>query len=165
MGQQPNIELELDDLPRPEHEPGAPGGWRPSRPGEITTPADMPMGGVFGNPGPDTGWVAKLVKQAEFERETNDIEAVVATIASARASVFGRGPVPDDVEAALIVLGLRENGIDPVTLADLERRRGIWLSKTHHEVVPGRSVLDEIDRSFLHQSVDDMRAGIGSQLG
>ena len=55
MGQQPNIELDIDDLPRDTHEPGAPSGWKPTRPGEILSPAAMPVGGVFGNPSPDGG--------------------------------------------------------------------------------------------------------------
>ncbi|MDF1597823.1 MAG: hypothetical protein P1T08_17220 [Acidimicrobiia bacterium] len=164
MGQQPNIELEVDDLPRPTTEPGAPGVWKPLRPGEINSPADMHVGGVFGNPSPDAGWVIKLVRQAEYERDSGAIDSVVATVASARASVFGRGPVPDDVEAALIVLGLRVDGLPEVTRADLNRRRTMWLRKSAHETVPGRSVLDDIDRDFLHQTLDEIRAGIAEQL-
>jgi hypothetical protein len=164
MGQQPNIELEADDLPRSGPEPGAPDGWKPRRPGEITSPGDMPVGGVFGNPSPDTGWVRKLVRQAEFERDASALEDVVATIASARASVFGRGPVPDDVEAALVILGLRPDGVAPAVQSELNSRRSMWLSKVAHETVRGRAALDEIDRAFLHQSIDEIRAGIAEQL-
>ncbi|MDH5373042.1 MAG: hypothetical protein OEX97_08885 [Acidimicrobiia bacterium] len=164
MGQQPNIELEIDDAPRATHEPGAPTGWKPTRPGEISSPADMPVGGVFGNPSPDTGWVIKLIKQATFDRESGLVEDVVATIASTRASVFGRGPVPDDVEAALIVLGLRADGLSPAAQEDLNRRRAGWIGRAAHEPVRGRSALEEIGREFLHQTVDEIRAGITDHL-
>ena len=163
MGQQPNIELDADRSPRPSPEPGAARGWRPNRPGEITSPDDMPTGGVFGNPSPDAGWVVKLVEQADFDRSSNALNSVVATIASVRASVFGRGPVPDDVEAALIVLGLRTEGMPAETQELLARRRSTWLGKVPHEVVPGRSVLDDIDREFLHRSLDEIRRGIVEQ--
>ncbi len=163
MGQQPNIEFDADRIPRSTPEPGAARGWKPNRPGEINSPNDMPTGGVFGNPSPDTGWVVKLVAQAEFDRSSTALESVVATIASVRASVFGRGPVPDDVEAALIVLGLRTDGMPAETQERLAQQRSIWLSKVPHEVVRGRSVLDDIDRKFLHRPLDEIRRGIVEQ--
>ncbi len=164
MGQQPNIELDLDDLPRPSPEPGAPSAWKPTRPGEITSPAEMPVGGVFGNPSPDTGWVKKLVARAEFDRSASTTEDVVATIASARASVFGRGPVPADVEAALIVLGLRDEGLDQTTRDRLIELREGWFRTASHENVRGRAALDVIGREFLHQSLDGIRAGLADKL-
>lgn len=164
MGQQPNIELDLDDLPRPSHEPGAPVGWKPTRPGEITSPAQMPVGGVFGNPSPDTGWVKKLVAGVEFDRTAANAAEVVATIASVRASTFGRGPVPADVEAALIVLGLRDEGLDQATRDKLAELREEWFRAASHETVRGRSVLDVFEREFLHQSLDEIRAGVAEQL-
>ena len=164
MGQQPNIELDVDRLPRSAPEPGAPSGWKPYRPGEINSPSDMATGGVFGNPSPDSGWVVKLVRQAEFDRSSRVVDNVVATIASARASVFGRGPVPDDVEAALIILGLRDGGLDPETRRRLDEKRSGWMSKVPHEIVSGRAVLDDFDRDFLHQSLDSIRAGLAAQL-
>lgn len=164
MGQQPNIEIDVDHHPRARHEPGAPGGWKPGRPGEISSPQDMPVGGVFGNPSPDTGWVLKLVKNADFERSSDALESVVATIASVRASVFGRGPIPEDVEAALLVLGLRTDGLEAETVERLDAHRSRWLSEVPHEVVKGRAALDDIDRGFLHQSLDEIRAGLSSLL-
>ena len=164
MGQQPNIELNVDRLPRSAPEPGAPSACKSNRPGEINSPSDMATGGVFGNPSPDSGWVVKLVRQSEFDRSTRVVDDVVATIASARASVFGRGPVPDDVEAALIILGLRDGGLDPGARHRLDEKRSVWMSKVPHEIVGGRAVLDDFDRDFLHQSLDDIRAGLAAQL-
>jgi hypothetical protein len=164
MGQQPNIEIDADLRPRSRPEPGVSGGWKPGRPGEIGSPQDMPVGGVFGNPSPDTGWVLKLIKNAEFDRSSDAIESVVAMIASVRASVFGRGPVPEDVEAALLVLGLRTDGLEAEMIGRLDEQRARWLSKVPHEAVRGRSVLDDIDRAFLHQSLHDIRTGLLTRL-
>ena len=164
MGQQPNIEIDVDHFPRARHEPGASGGWKPVRPGEIGSPQDMPIGGLFGNPSPDTGWVLKLMKNAEFERSSDALESVVAMISSVRASVFGRGPVPEDVEAALIVLGLRTDGLEADTIQRLDEQRARWISKVPHEAVRGRSVIEDIDRAFLHQSLDEIRTGILTRL-
>lgn len=164
MGQQPNIELEVDAHPRSAHEPGAPSGWKPTRPGEILSPSAMPVGGVFGNPSPDGGWVLKLVREADFERAGHSLDDVVATIASARASVFGRGPVPDDVEAALLVLGLREDGLASGVLEKIRELRTRWLATAAHEPVRGRAALEAVGRSFLHQSVDEIRAGLPDLL-
>ena len=160
MGQQPNIELDIDDLPRGAHEPGAPSGWKPTRPGEILSPAAMPVGGVFGNPSPDGGWIVKLVRAADYQRDGRALDDVVATVATARATVFGRGPVPDDVEAALVVLGLSEDGIPPATLERIGDLRTGWLAATAHETVRGRAALDDIGRELQFQSVDEIRAGL-----
>lgn len=160
MGQQPNIEIDVDHYPRARPEPGASAGWKPGRPGEITSPQDMPTGGVFGNPSPDTGWVLKLIKNAEFDRSSDALESLVAMIASVRASVFGRGPVPEDVEAALIVLGLRTDGLDAATIGRLDEQRARWLSKVPHEAVRGRSAIEDLDRAFLRRSLDEIRTGM-----
>ena len=106
----------------------------------------------------------KLVREAEYKRAGRALDDVVVAVASARASVFGRGPVPDDVEAALVVLGLREDGLPPELLERVRERRTSWLAKTAHEPVRGRAALDAIGREFLHQSVDDIRAGLPELL-
>ena len=66
MGQQPNIELEMADLPRPTEHPGAPRRWSPTRVGELGRPADVPHGGRFGNPGPDAGYALILLKDRDI---------------------------------------------------------------------------------------------------
>jgi hypothetical protein len=160
MGQQPNIELDVSDAPRPSVQPEAPERWKPARPGEITSPADMMMGGAFGNPGPDTGWVLKLLRRIEFERESKEIEPVLASVASARASVLGRAPTPEDVEAALLIAGLRPEGLDAGTLEELAERRRHAVRHAAHDVVKGRSLLEGIDRDVLRGSLDDIRSAL-----
>ena len=62
MGQQPNMPLTMADLPRPEPHPGPARGWRAGRPGDPSSPADVPWGGAFGTPGPDTGYALRLLR-------------------------------------------------------------------------------------------------------
>jgi hypothetical protein len=97
MGQQPNIELDPADLPRPVPEPAPPGRNRPARPGVITAPGDVPRGAAFGTPGPDTGWAKRILRDADLPERSVLLEAVLATLMAARASHFGRAPVPHDL--------------------------------------------------------------------
>ncbi len=109
MGQQPNIRIGIEDLPRPTAKPGPARRWSPDRPGEITSPAAAPWGGAFGTPGPDAGFALKLVADRELpllDGETRgDVEAAVATLMVARASHFGRAPVGTDAAVAEALLG------------------------------------------------------------
>ena len=129
MGQQPNIELEISDLPRPVLAPAAPRRWRPHRPGELHSPDDVPWGGAYGMVGPDTGYALSLVAQREFELADGEVRSnglvAVAAVAGARASHFGRAPMPEDVDIALLILGFAPDGL-PANLVDTmsaERRR------------------------------------------
>ena len=157
MGQQPNIELSASDLPRTVLEPGAARRADSGRPGEITTPADAVAGGAFGRPGPDTGWVLRLIRAADFDRSDRGIEAVVASVAAARAAANGRGPAPDDIEVALILLGLRPDGIPPEIVAQLGAARSNWLSKAAHERVKGQSFLSHLSPGLLSADPERVR--------
>lgn len=159
MGQEPNIEVDLSDLPRQEPEPAAPARWKPSRPGEIGAPGEVQWGGAFGRPGPDTGWAMKLVRLAAFERgaHADEVEKIVATVAGARAGRFGRAPVPDDVEVALTLLGLRPDGL-PATVAELERHRRRWIAVAAHEKVKGKAFLASIPEELLAATPQELRA-------
>ncbi len=112
MGQQPNIELEIEELPRPIPEPGPARAWRPGRPGEIQRPEDVPHGGLFGTPGPDAGFAFTLLERVELplaEHEHRaDTEAALGAIMIARSSHEGRAPATGDLEAARALTGLDE---------------------------------------------------------
>ena len=112
MGQQQNIPITLADLPGATAKPAAPRPWRPDRPGDITSPQQMPWGGAFGTPGPDTGYALRLIRRRGLELEPGirrDVEAAILAIASARASALGRAPVPDDIDVAMDLLGLDDS--------------------------------------------------------
>jgi len=142
MAQQPNIELDRADLPRPELTPKA-AAWKQRRPGEITTPGQAKWGGSFGRPGPDTGWVLRLVNSAEFDRgdRPDVLGRIVATTAAARAALAGRGPTSEDVEVALLLLGLRPDHLPGEAVDTLAKARRAAIDHAAHERDKGRSFL------------------------
>ena len=126
MGQQPNIQLHLEDLPRREAHPGPARRWSARRPGELTGPGEVPRGGAFGTPGPDTGYALRLLADrplalAPGERRA-DVERLVAALVAARASRLGRAPIAGDIEVAEMILGLGSQGSGDEEAAALRRR-------------------------------------------
>ena len=156
MGQQPNVEIDPSDLPRPEPDTDPPRRWRPTRPGVIVSPDQMPWGGAFGTPGPDTGWALKLVRAADLPERTDGLESVLAALMAARASHFGRAPVPEDLEVAMILAGLGE-GLPP----DVIERRGRWVEATAHEPSPGRLAVSEIELDLLELKPGQIKRRLG----
>ncbi len=134
MGQQPNVEVGPADRPRAVPEPGPARRWRATRPGDITSPEQMRWGGAFGTPGPDQGWAIKLVAEGDLPGRTPLLEKLMATLMGARASLYGRAPIMEDLETAKEILGLGE-GAAP----ELESQRNRWLETAAHEKVPGNS--------------------------
>lgn len=119
MGQQPNMPLTMEDLPRPEAHPGPSRRWRAGRPGDLASPAEVPWGGAFGTPGPDAGYAQRLLAgRAGEPGETKSLAAIVA----ARASRMGRAPVPADIAAAEALLALVPAGGSPGHGAEGRRR-------------------------------------------
>ncbi|GBD85434.1 hypothetical protein BMS3Abin02_01842 [bacterium BMS3Abin02] len=150
MAQQPNIELDRADLPRPAPAPAA-ATWTQRRPGEITTPEQAKWGGSFGRPGPDAGWALHLVQDAEFDRgdRPDVLERIVATTAAARAASVGRGPTSEDVEVALILLGLRPEPLPEDVVATLADARRAAIDHAAHERDKGRSFLQAVSMDEL----------------
>jgi hypothetical protein len=115
VGQEPNIPLKFEDLPRAVPEPAAPARWAPQRPGDFVSPDEVPWGGVFGTPGPDTGFAYKIVKNLDLPggaHRRSDIEAVLVAVMSARASSLGRAPTATDAAVAIELLDLTETSAD-----------------------------------------------------
>lgn len=109
MGQQPNIPITLADLPRATPKPAAARRWRPDRPGDLVTPEQVPWGGAFGTPGPDTGYALRLFRKRGITVDPgvrNDVEAAVMAIVGARTSALGRAPVGPDIDFAIDLLDL-----------------------------------------------------------
>ncbi len=152
MGQQPNVEISPADRPRPTPQPDPARRWRPTRPGIVTKPSQMPWGGNFGTPGPDTGYAKKLIAAAGLPAGPPALPGVVLTLMAARASLLGRAPIHEDLEVALEHLGL---GDEPTSGADARRQR--WLEAAAHEKTPGRSALNEIDPDHLRAKPAEVR--------
>jgi hypothetical protein len=109
VGQQPNIPITLADLPRATPKPAAARRWRPDRPGDLVAPEQVPWGGAFGTPGPDTGYALRLLRQRGVDVAPglrDDVAAAVMAIVSARTSALGRAPVGPDIDFAVGLLDL-----------------------------------------------------------
>lgn len=164
MGQQPNIELEESDLPRPEAERAVERRWVPNRPGEIGGPADVPVGPSFGRPGPDTGWALRILTRTSYDRgdRPDELAALLTALIGARAAEVGRGPVPQDVEVALTIVGLRPQDMDEAALAHLATRRQAWLDAIAHEASPGMAALAAVPSALLGEAPARVRARLSA---
>lgn len=88
------------------------GKWKPSRPGEIVGP-HQPQGNGAGWQGPDQGYVLVLAERFRNQIQlppnapfsTGQVLAGCCAVALKRASIFGRAPVSDDLEAGLAIWG------------------------------------------------------------
>lgn len=161
MAQQPNVQLGIEDLPRPTSQPAPPRRWSPQRPGELTSPDDVPWGGAFGTPGPDTGYALEILAHRPLElqegEDRHDVEAALTALMSARASRYGRAPVPEDAEVAEALLGF---GSD-----DGSWRRQ-WTANAAHNAALRRALVAATDGEALLASPDEVRGRVaaGEQL-
>ena len=144
MAQQPNVEVTAEELPRPQPEPGAAKRDRPDKPGIPEGPWDVPRGGPFGVTGPDPGYALRLLSMTDLPDDDPRLSQVVNRLMLARSSVLGRAPVPEDIEAALVLLGYFDGA--PARLVERRKR---WLDAVPHEKRPGETAVAEIDRSVL----------------
>lgn len=153
MAQQPNVEITGAELPRPVPHPGTAVKWRADKPGIPTGPDDMPGGGYYGTTGPDSGWGRKLVNSAELPDDDPDLRKVLTGLVLARAAAWGRAPVPEDLEVALVLCGYDED--DPPEWVVERRKR--WLDASPHEQRPGATAVAEVDRQTLMMKPGEAR--------
>ncbi|MEX2322775.1 MAG: hypothetical protein WEA29_03260 [Acidimicrobiia bacterium] len=110
MGQQPNVPLRIEHLPRRTGHPSYPDRWSPDRPGDMTSPSEVRWGGAFGTTGPDAGYAERLVAARKTEalagETVDDVRRAVMVLAAARAARLGRAPMLDDIEAGEAALGV-----------------------------------------------------------
>ena len=155
MGQQPNTPLQLEGLPRREPHPGPARRWSARRPGDLAGPGEVPWGGAFGTPGPDTGYALHLVAGRPLALAAGEsraeAEGLLAALVAARASRFGRAPVAADAEVAEMILGLREGGPAGVDLSPARRRLS-----GHGSDVASR-VLAAVDAGLLAAPPDEVQ--------
>jgi len=155
VGQQPNIELEMADLPRPTDHPGTPRRWSPGRIGEVGSPDAVPVGGRFGNPGPDAGYAFRLLSDREIAtapgEHRRDAVAAVAAVMSARAASFGRAPVIGDAEVAEVILGYSGPASGGMAAVRADAIAGL----AHHPAA-SRPLIAAIDRGALVASLGEI---------
>jgi hypothetical protein len=97
-----------------------------------------------------------LIEQTELPDDDPDFGAVVAALAIARAGALGRAPVPEDIEVALALSGHGFEAPDEVT-----ERRERWMASVPHEVRPGQTAVEEVDRDLLVKKPDEVRRMLG----
>ncbi|MFH1103824.1 MAG: hypothetical protein V1757_02605 [Actinomycetota bacterium] len=152
MGQQPNLRIGIEDLPRATGKPGPAGRWAPDRPGDMVSPQAVPWGGDFGTPGPDAGFAFNIIRTRALpalEGETRaDLEEAVSALMTARASHFGRAPVVTDAMVAEVLLGFGT----PDPSWRLAWTRG--LAHDHHAL---RDLVGAIDADALVSPLEAVR--------
>lgn len=152
MAQQPNIELDPSDLPRRALDTSPAQRWSAKdKPGVITKPGEVPTGGSFGTPGPDTGWALRIIRHVSPQADPN-AEHVLAALMSARAAAFGRAPIPEDLAVAKLLCGMGE-GL-PLELSAKARR---WITAVPHERSKGRTAVAAVERDQLMMKPDELR--------
>lgn len=154
----------MADLPVSKLEPEAARRWSPSRPGELGSPGEVPWGGPFGTPGPDAGYARTLAARRDLalvdgERRA-DAEAAVAAVASARASFFGRGPTPRDVEVAATILAYDRAGV-PAAVADrVATERVGWVADLARRPHKAADLIASIQLEVLVGDLESVRAAV-----
>jgi hypothetical protein len=130
--------------------------WIPARPGELVTTGGQPDvdAGRMGAPGPDQGYLLKLVpllrdelRLADGEHRA-DVEAGGVAIALKRASLFGRAPVVHDLRIAYTVWGFLDGGAPSELVAERTARfQGVHHTAHHYPEL--RAVADAVPEATL----------------
>lgn len=112
----------------------------------------MPQGPGFGHAGPDPGWAYTVVRRADLPNDDPRLEAVVVGLVLARSSALGRAPIPEDVDAALILCGYGDDAPPEVV-----ERRERWLAAVAHDNRPGATAVGDIDRELITAKPEQIR--------
>jgi hypothetical protein len=152
MGQQPNYELTEKEKPREVLETPPARRWRPTKPGLITSPDQVPSGGRFGAAGPDAGFALRLLAEAELPEDDPNLRGVLQGLMTARAAALGRGPTLEDLDVGLTLCGY---GFE--ANSDVIDRRERWKAAVPHEQRPGRSAVADVDRDLLTANPEQIR--------
>jgi hypothetical protein len=148
------------DRPRKALDTPGHGGWRATRPGDLTD--RQPTGAYFGNQGPDQGYA--MVLAARFHdrlqltggEDAHDVEAGCLGVGLARASLFGRAPVIHDLELAYGLWGYLD--APPADL--VEFRKPLFAGASHH-YWDQRDIVDLVPEATLRLTPAEVRRRVG----
>ncbi len=164
MGQQPNHELVISDLPRPTARTAPARAWLPQRPGEIAGP-DIHWGRGFGTTGPDTGYALKLIGRRHLElvdgESHHGAETAVTLLAGARASYFGRAPILADIDAAAAILGYAD-GLPGEPADGLAAERSHRVANLGHDTAKARDIMAAVPVDVLTAPLADIRSRLAA---
>ena len=122
----------------------------------------MPWGGGFGTIGPDAGYVLRLIEQEQLivgpGEDRHNAEAGIAAIATARASRFGRAPITEDVELAMLLLGFDTNELPVELVEGLRADRVAWFANLSHDAAARRRLVEAVPMAVLESKPGAVRA-------
>ena len=134
--------------------------WTATRPGDLV--GRQPTGAKLGRPGPDQGYGLKLARRLADRLELapgEHLEDVVAgnlAVGLARASLFGRAPVTQDMELSYTLWGYL--GGAPSDL--VEYRKPLFSGAGHH-YFDQRKLVDRVPESTLRMTPQQVKAKLG----
>lgn len=137
--------------------------WLAIRPGEVVGQGGQPDvdAGRMGAPGPDQGYLLKLVPLLRDELRLTDgearadVEAGCVAVALKRASLFGRAPVIHDLRVAYAVWGYLDAAAPAELVAERTRRfEGVHLTAHHYPEL--RAVVDAVPAATLRLTPADV---------
>lgn len=156
MTQPEYVPLSLGDkVRRTETLPPA-GPWLPVRPGDLVGP-DRPSGGMFGTPGPDSGYGLKLAKtviaglRLPADEDHDDALAGLFAVGTKRSSIFGRAPIIHDFQLAAILLGFWVGA--PAGLVEMRKQ---LLAGAGHDYTHAREVAAKIPEATLRMKPESV---------
>ncbi len=121
----------------------------------------MKFGTGFGTIGPDAGYAISLVKSRDLELPEGEhranTDAALAAIASARAALFGRAPTGQDVDLAVVLLGLDEDTPEAAR-AEFASKRIEWFAAAGHHPSKLYPFIASLDKDVLRLTPADARA-------
>lgn len=139
------------------------GSWRAERPGE-TIGSPHPTGPALGNQGPDQGYVLSLAANFRDDlvlrpgEHAADVITGACAVALRRASMFGRGPMGEDLEMALVLYGFLGEADDEL----VEMRRELF-AEIHHTTIHyfgAREIADRVDADLLRGRLEKARTAV-----
>ena len=138
--------------------PRRPDSWKPERPGDLSGEG-QPRGDQYGAPGPDQGYVLRLVSHFDGKLYANgeqldDVHAGAVAVALKRASLFGRAPVVHDLRVAYTLWGFLDVA-PPPELVQLRKGRFAGVAHPHHHAEL-RRVADSVPDDTLRLTPDQV---------
>jgi hypothetical protein len=128
--------------------------WMPDRPADLRD--GQPSGPLFGSPGPDQGYVLKLVRHFEARlrlapgEDRDDVVTGCCAVALKRASAFGRAPTIHDLNVAFTIFGFLHDDPDP---EQVKMRRPLFEEvRNHHHYRELRAIVDLVPVEVLRQT-------------
>ncbi len=135
------------------------GSWRADRPGEVLAGDRDTTGAGLGYPGPDQGYVLRLVHLFEPQlrlaagEDSADVIAGGVAVALKRASLFGRAPVAEDLRVAFDLFGfLTSDASDELVARRRQLFAGVAGAHNYRDV---RRIADLVPASALRPGVDE----------